>query len=225
MVPFTRLPFLAALLFAGLILSGCEALVQPYPDRKMYAMQVDPPQETVPKAGRGVVKIARVRVVAPYDDRTFFYKVGPSELKADYYNVFVATPDYLITSQLLTYLRDAGGFDLYLPPFSGADSDIRLEGIINQLYIDFTDGPNPVAVVEGRFFLVQLKSEGDIVFAQKTYNHRAEAVSGEPEALVNAWNTAFTSLFAELTRDIIDSVEPGTYNRGPIIEEGAVTPE
>lgn len=207
----TRLQHLAAVLTAGLILTGCDALSKPYPDRAMYAVTVDVPDDTRPGEGRGILKVARVRVVAPYDDRTFFYKVGPSEFKADYYNAFVSPPDRMFTLLLQDYLLGAGGFDTFLPPSSGADSNLRLEGNIRALYADFTDGPIPYAVIEARFFLIATDLADDVVMAEKSYRQRVKAESGEPEAIAQAWGEALTALYGDLADDLVGAVEPGNY--------------
>jgi cholesterol transport system auxiliary component len=216
--------YLLAFMAIGLALTGCDAITKPYPDRAMYAVTVDVPQDNRPGEGRGVLKITRVRVVSPYDDRMFYYKVGPNEYKSDYYNTFVTAPDRMFTVQLQAYLRGAGGFDMYLPPFSGADSDLRLEGSITLLYADFTEGPNPYAVVEGRFFLVGLDHSDDVVFTQKTYHQRVQAQSPKPEAIIQAWSEGLTALYAELAADLIEVVEPGRYEKKPKPVQGEQEP-
>jgi len=209
----SRLQNLAAILVAGLILTGCDAISKPYPDRSMYAVAVGVPDDTKPGEGRGILKVTRIRVDAPYDDRTFFYKVGANEFKADYYNAFVSSPDRMFTLLLQDYLLNSGGFDTFLPPSSGADSDFRLEGNIRALYADFSEGPTPSAVIEARFFLIAMDTADDVVMAEKSYRQRVKAGSGDPEAIAQAWGEALTAIFSNLADDLIGAVEPGSHTR------------
>ena len=204
---------LAAVLMIGLFLTGCDALVKPYPDRSMYAVNVEVPEDADDGVGRGNLKINRIRVVAPYDDRVFYYKMGDNEFKADYYNAFVAPPDRMFTFLLYDYMQVAGGFDEMLPPFSGAGYNLRLEGNIRELYADFTEGPIPYAVIEARFFLISADSARDPVLIQKGYSQRVKAKSAEPEAIAQAWSEALTAMYAELASDLIEVVEPGSFDK------------
>lgn len=215
MTYLAKLQLIAAVLMIGLFLSGCEALRKPYPDRAMYGVSIEVPEDTKPGEGRGILKVSRIRVVAPYDDRTFFYKVGPSEFKADYYNTFFAPPDRMFTFLLHDYLQGVGGFDTFLPPFSGADYNLRLEGNIRALYADFTEGPIPYAVIEARFFLISEDLTKDGIMAQRFYSQRVKAESAEPEAIVRAWGEALVAMYAELASDITEAIEPGTYETSP----------
>ncbi len=209
-----RHPF-AAMLLIGLVLTGCDALTKPYPDRAMYAVNIEVPEEAIAGEGRGILKINRIRVVAPFDDRTFYYKMGANEFKADYYNAFFAPPDRMFTILLYDYMQSAGGFDTLLPPFSGAGYNLRLEGNIRQLYADFSEGPTPYVVIVARFFLISADTASDPVWVQENYTQRVKAESGEPEAIAQAWGDALTAMYAQVAKDLIEAVEPGSFETSP----------
>src|SRR5262245_4542589 len=86
---------------------------QPYPAKDRFGLQAT----GIPKGGAapsGAIRIQRVHVAPPYNQREFVYRTGELNYSSDYYNLFVADPQDLITAEIVRGLSVTGRFNSVL---------------------------------------------------------------------------------------------------------------
>ena len=153
----TNLRDTIALTFVTLLcgaLTGCDAMSQPFPEKDFYAVEVGAAPSPVAKQHSAAVRVRRLRIAQPYDGRAFVYKVGPSKYKTDYYNSFIASPDQLLTSELTRWLSETKPFAAVVDSAGEAAHRYVLDGIVSELYGDYTDPQKPKAAIQAKSFLL-----------------------------------------------------------------------
>jgi uncharacterized lipoprotein YmbA len=180
---------------------GCGSLSQPNPNKNLYGISAgDSPQPAQPPRPE-VLMVQRTRVAQPYADVSFVYKIGPSELKRDYYNGFAATPDHLFSGELANWLSRSGLYSSVVTAGSVADYQLSLESNITELYGDYTQNP-ATAVIEARFFLVNQSHGAFVIKFQKTYRQTEQLSGPGPDKLVEGWNKAYREILTSLVTDL-----------------------
>ena len=87
--------------------AGCSGLSRPYPERSAFGLKIQRPDNpSEAPEGAGTLKVVQTRVVSPYDGRSFVYRVGANQYETDYYNIFITTPNRLITGLLVDTVGD-----------------------------------------------------------------------------------------------------------------------
>ena len=186
------------------LLAGCGSLAKPYPDKTLHAIHVGDPPTPAGSAAVSpmVLRVDRVVVAEPYDATLFVYQVGESSFKSDYYNGFIALPSRLLTGEVNSFLAKSGLFKTVLLAESAADYQLSLETNVTSMYGDYRDGHPPAAVLAARFFVVdQAKGSFTVIF-DKTYTQSTPIEGQGPEALVKAYETAWTALLTQLAGDL-----------------------
>jgi uncharacterized lipoprotein YmbA len=180
---------------------GCGSLSQPNPNKNLYGISAGDPPQAAQSPRPEVLMVQRTRVAQPYADVSFVYKIGPSELKRDYYNGFAVTPDHLFGGELANWLSRSGLYSSVVTAGSVASYQWSLESDITELYGDYTQNP-PTAVIEARFFLVNQAGGSFVIKFQKTYR-QTEPLSGPgADKLVEGWNKAYREILTSLVTDL-----------------------
>lgn len=208
-----------------LLVAGCSALSKPYPDKNLHALRLgDPPAGQV-SAPSALLKVDRVRIAEPYDGTTFIYQTGDSSFTSDYYNGFIAPPARLITGELSSFLGKCGLFKTVLGGDSSADYQLTLETNVISMYGDYRQGQKPQAVIAARFFVLdETKGHYDVVF-DKTYSQTTPIDQKGSDALVKAWESGWTNLLTELTKDLSGASAVMNVGAKPATEESAMRHE
>ncbi len=102
--------------------------------------------------------------------------------------------------------RTTGILEKHLGAVVGSTGEIEhryvLDGILPELYGDYTKTSSPKAVIKARFFLLDdSQPETRLVF-QKTYRKEAGLVDQTPEVFAAGLGTAFREILTELTADL-----------------------
>lgn len=183
--------------------TGCSAFsTRPYPDKSLFALQVGPAPATKEARNPLVLRIQNLRISPPFDSNTFNYKTGAAQFTNDYYHGFIAPPAQLLTSELNTWLSQSGPFACVLDGASAADYQLILEGNVTAFYGDYTPGTTPQAVIEVKFFLIDITGDNYLVRFQKVYRRTEPLKGAKPEQLVHGWNQACQSVFEALAQDL-----------------------
>lgn len=127
--------------------SGCKiGPNQPYPAKDRFGLQA---QEIARASGEpaGALRVQRVHVAPPYNQREFVYRTGELSYSSDYYNLFVADPQDLITAEIVGGLAATGRFSNVLWGSSSADTPFKLEITVTRLEGDFRAGSEPKATI------------------------------------------------------------------------------
>ncbi len=184
------------------LLCSCKGLQQPFPNKKLYAINAGASTAPVSSEAKAALLVRPVSVASPFDGITFTYKIGESQFETDYYNNFVTEPGRLLTGELVRRLSESGLYATVTDARSIVSTSVWLEVNITSLHGDYTNRSSPSAVIEARVFLLKDDPASDQILMQKTYRVRELAASDTPDALVAAWGKAFGRMIDELVADL-----------------------
>lgn len=188
-------------------LAGCSGILsKPYPEKVRYALATPLP-EAKPAGALAPLRVSLLRVSQPYDSVSLVYRTGTSTYSSDYYKTFVATPDRLLTAEVVNYLCRTGQFSVVSLGVTG-DARYILEGDLLSMYGDFRKGAPPAAEMSIRFFLIDDANAAANVILQKTYQASQPIPSTSTEDLVEGWNKAMGTIMGQLTSDIGAATAP-----------------
>lgn len=182
-----------------LFLEACFS--QPYPEKNLYLLTT-PVVENKAKSGKQrTLLIGIISTAAGYDNQGLVYRVGPNKYEQDFYNDFMAPPARLIVDNVTQYL-DAANPRLLVVKTPGLFlADYGLEGYLESMYGDFTVTP-PLAVINIRFSLVDLRPQNPIVKFDHTYRRKILFEGKGAAGLVSAFNVGLGEILLDLNKDI-----------------------
>ncbi len=125
--------------------SACLPKPRPAPDITYEDISVALPEQTS-SAVDATLLVRRLRVVAPFDRSSFYYKTGDGTFEFDYYYRFIAPPGDLLTNGTREWLDAAGLFAGVIDPRSRLEYRYVAEGTVTELFGDYT-GTTPKAVI------------------------------------------------------------------------------
>jgi uncharacterized lipoprotein YmbA len=157
---------------------------QPYPAKDRFGLQAKGITKAT-DAPSGVIRVQRVQVAPPYNQREFVYRTGELNYSSDYYNLFVADPQDLITAEIVRGLAATGRFKNVLIGSSSGDTPFKLEVTITRLEGDFQSQPQ--AVIAMHAVLLQ-ESDTLMRVVGQTDIEEAEPISSKsPGDLSTGW--------------------------------------
>jgi ABC-type uncharacterized transport system auxiliary subunit len=199
--PRPRRVALAALAALVALLAGCSTFNRASPVKETYLLEPAMP----PVAARTSplsVRVAGVNVAAPYRGRNFVYRTQALRYETDYYVEFLVAPSAMFTELTARALEASHVFARVVPPGSGGDADVSLEGFVSALYADVKDGASPVSAELAVTYYLTSYSTGSTPSWTKEYRRHVDLTTRTPAAYVAAQNVAFGEILAELARDL-----------------------
>lgn len=182
-------------------LAAC-SLTRSAPVKETYLLEPALP----PAAARAQplsIRVTAVNVAAPFRGRAFVYRVDALRYESDFYAEFLVAPASMLTEQTSRALEAARAFARVLPPGSGADADIELEGFASALYADAKEAGRPAAAELAITYYATSSVTGSAVPAwSKEYRRHVTLGAQTPAAYAAALNAAFGDILAELARDL-----------------------
>lgn len=153
--------FLLAVFTSSLLLTGCfsgkSAQQQAAAQKRTFVPVVAPAQPAAATPGFAAVKVRAFRALPPFDARTFIVRRAGGEFAADFYNGWLVSPQELIRVQTSRYLEESRLFSAVYDAASGTLAPLGIEGVVSELYLDYT-GENPEAVVTLRILVLNERS-------------------------------------------------------------------
>jgi uncharacterized lipoprotein YmbA len=174
---------------------------QPFPDKDFFALEPGRPQSPAAQPIAEVLRVRGLRVSEPFDGVMFVYKTGPAKYKTDYYNGFIASPEQLLSSELVRWLSESHAFIAVLDSAGEGNSRYLLDGVVTELYGDYTNPVSPKAVMAAKFLLLDDSGASTLVISQKTYRKEAPLEAKTPTALAAGLGAAFRQILIDLTAD------------------------
>ena len=194
--------------FAGLcviaLVAGCGSLSKPYPVKESFGITAPAPAR-VGTTHAGVLRVERVRLTPPYDERTFVYRTSDTRYQSDYYAEFVADPGRLLTAELVRSLGAAGVFETVAEPDAGMDTAYRLETTVTELSADARDPLAPAATVRARFLLLHDGRDTTRVVGEWVIEGSERATDASPAAIAAAWGVALGRVTGELAERLSET--------------------
>jgi uncharacterized lipoprotein YmbA len=189
-------------IMAAAILASC-SFTRPSPVKRTYLLEpVAPPAATAQKPV--TLRIGALAVAAPFRGRQLVYRYDDLKYEADFYSEFFVAPAAMLSEATARTLASVNAFKRVIPPGAAPDDgDYQLDGFVNDLYGDAREPTKPAAVLSITFYLSALNSaSGPSVIWSREYRQRVPISASNPDEVVRAWNTALSSLLADLTRDL-----------------------
>lgn len=189
----------ATLVCLAATLGGC-GLSKPYPAKQLYTIDVPAPEVTALDRSDAVLRVANIRIAAPFDAQAFHYTSSPNQFESDYYMNFITQPGNIITGELVQFLSAAGPYTTTVDGSSSVSTTRTLETLITALYGDYTN--NPQAVVTAKFFLLDTQSAEPRVLFEKEYSQSTPMDTQDAASLVAGWSDALRQTFESLSQDL-----------------------
>ena len=184
------------------MLTSC-SFTRPSPVKRTYLLEpVAPPAAAAQKPV--TLRIGALAVAAPFRGRQLVYRYDDLKYEADFYSEFFVAPAAMLSEATARALASVNVFKRVIPPGAAPDDgDYQLDGFVNDLYGDAREPTKPAAVLSITFYLSALNSaSGPTVIWSREYRQRVPISASNPDEVVRAWNTALSSLLADLTRDL-----------------------
>lgn len=194
---------------AAAVLAGCASFDKPYPEKQTFGLTAGT-VAPAPRTRPGVLRVERVRVAAPADDRTLLYRTSDSSYHPDYYAEFVAPPERLLTAELVRTLAGARVFEHVVEPEASPDAVFRLETSVTEFYADCRAPAAPKAVVRARVLLLEETRASTRVAESWDLSAAAPARDASPASIAEAHGRALTDLLAQLVARLGSSGAAGS---------------
>ena len=153
------------------------------------------------------LKVRAFRTLPPFDASTFIVRRAGNEYVRDYYNTWVAAPNDLVRCQTVRHLEQSRLFSSIYDASSGTLPPLGLEGVVSELFLDFT-GPKPAAVVTLRLQILDERSPSYSVLFSDEKSGRAEFDASDRNAPAVAFGAALTQALEALTQALASASLP-----------------
>jgi uncharacterized lipoprotein YmbA len=184
------------------LLSGCLSR----PPLHTQTLAFDPPAGSVLKGAarsQRAVSIRTLRVAAPFDDRSLVYRVRDFSYEADPYAEFLVSPGESLRPPIRSWMRQSDLFQTVVEPGSALKPTTMAEITVLELYGDFRQPSEAVAVLTLRFVLLDSPEgiPGKLAF-EGEYSRRVLLKAKSPHALMAGWNEALNQILGQLGSDL-----------------------
>jgi ABC-type uncharacterized transport system auxiliary subunit len=191
----------AALLAAALGAAACsKTVVAP----QSFTINPPPPRTSEAPAGGSVVSLRRAYMAPAYSGSALVYRVGEYRVENDPYARFGSPPALMLTSAILGYLKDASFVKDVVAPGDALPVAAEIEPYASELYGDFRNPENPVAVltVQLRVLAPAAGTAPARELLSRTYTERIPISARTAEAVVSAWNEALAAVMKAFLVDL-----------------------
>lgn len=192
----------------SLLLTGCFGSArtqQTTVQKRAFLPLVAPAVAQTPRFA--ALKIRTFRTLPPFDARTFIVRRPGDEFVCDTYNTWIAPPNDLIRAQTAHYLEETHLFSAVYEASSGTLPPLGLEGVISELYLDFT-GKKPAAVVTLRLLILNEQVPAFTVLFSAEKSCRVEFDPSDKGAFSNVFGQALTHALEALTHTLMTADLP-----------------
>ncbi len=200
----SRLALFSMATLALMMLSGCFSLGRQTVEKQLYSLEArirepgSAPSPPVP------IMVKEFEIAPMYTTNSFVYRMEAFRFETDYYNEFIIPPQRMITEAVKQALFDTKRFSLSGP---GAPAAYRLSGKVIRLYGDFSNGKQPLAVMEIAIFLAPIQKNSLQPPLSKTFLRQLPISDQSPSTLVRGWNTQLEGIIQEFIADL-DGIRP-----------------
>lgn len=192
-----------AVVAIAVVLASCAAFSRPATPKRTFLLDpVAPPAAAIRKPL--ALRVGVVNVASPFRGKAFVYRETELKYDSDFYDEFFVAPTAMLSEATARALVSANVFRRVISPGAAAadDSDYVLDGFVSELYGDAREPAKPVAVLAVTFYLSSATLAVPNVLWSREYRQRVPATGTAPEALAHAWNTALSTVLADLARDL-----------------------
>jgi len=193
---------------AGLILAGCSDIIGPPPAPKLYVLKPALPQDAAGAKVSWALSIRTPEAIAGLDSERIAILFPPYNL--DYYAgaAWVDRLPRLVEASLLEAFEASGRIDAVAQDQDAARADYALSTDIRDFEARLDSAPGaPVAAVRIGARLLSSRTQEIVGYTNVSREERASANS--VDAAVEALDTAFAAVLAQLVTWVLDRPAPG----------------
>lgn len=199
-VPLFALP----LLLAGCLAAAPRAQQKAASQKRTFLPVAAAPAAPAAAPRFAAVKIRGFRALPPFDATGFVVRRAGNEFATDFYNAWVVPPQDLIRVQTSRYLEQTGLFNAVYDATSGTLPPLSLEGIVSELFLDYT-GEKPAAVVTLRLLVLDEHAPAFTVLFSAEKTGRTPFEPADKAAPAQAFGQALTQALAALAQALADA--------------------
>jgi hypothetical protein len=184
------------------LLGGC--ISRPPLDVRTFAFATPPAAKPDPGfRSHRVVAIRSLRVAAPFDGRSFVYRMGEYSFESDPYAEFFASASESLLIPIRGSLRQSGAFEAVVEPGSAYKPNTVAEINVLELYGDFRRPREAAALLTLRILVFDAPNgvPGRLIM-EREYSRRIPLKGRNAEALVGGWNEALAKILAQFDSDV-----------------------
>lgn len=211
-----RILFIQSIVFTLLTIvvcssiSGC-ALNRPYPEKTSYMPDISYEASKANKSLPYRLKIRNTRVSAPFEGKSFVYRLPDDQWENDFYNEWFTYPRDLITESCIDALDQSSRFASVTSEDSLIKADYYLEGTLIESYLDRRNPNKPQSVLKIRWVLIghpsPLKaSNSSNGIWSKTYEERRSLPSNQLRDYVKSTAEGLKQILNQLVIDLSDQL-------------------
>lgn len=187
--------------------NGC-ALNRPFPEKSQYLPNVPIPEKREANSAALTyrIKVRNAKVDAPFEGKTFVYRLEGNRWETDFYHEWFTYPRDILTEAAVDYLNHAGNLGLISTEDSLVKADFYLEGTLKSLYLDRRNQEALTSVIKTRWYLIPQKTLDDSKERRELwtneYVHRAPCHTDTPQAYAESTAQALALTFETLNADL-----------------------
>jgi cholesterol transport system auxiliary component len=196
MMKNSRLTQFAACLFIIAALSACSLPKRPALETSSW--MVAPERTGVPYKPRSDLwlKMGSVSTTPPFDGKSLVYRLGDQRYEKDFYNIYSALPNEMVSNATRQWLNNAQIFSMTVGQGNSFFPYYNLQASVEEFYGDYRVRPEAVVTIE--FFLTATDpKKRNPVIGKNRYTKRVALKDNTPQALVLGQQEALAQILKE----------------------------
>jgi uncharacterized lipoprotein YmbA len=186
----------AAIIFISLALTACSLPKRPALETASW--MVAPERAGAPYKPRSDLwlKIGSTSSTPPFDGKSLVYRLGDQRYEKDFYNIYSALPNEMVSNATRQWLNQAQIFSMTVGQGNSFFPYYNLQTSIEEFYGDYRVRPEAVVTIE--FFLTATDAKKrNPVIGKNRYTKRVVLKDNTPGALVLGQQEALAQILKE----------------------------
>ena len=196
MMKNSRLFKFAALVFIVAALSACSLPKRPALETASW--MVAPERTGAPYKPRTDIwlKMGSVSTAPPFDGKSLVYRLGDQRYEKDFYNIYLALPNEMVSNATRQWLNNAQIFSMTVGQGNSFFPFYNLQISVEEFYGDYRVRPEAVVTVE--FFLTATDPQKrNPVIGKNRYTKRVALKDNTPQSLALGQQEALAQILKE----------------------------
>lgn len=196
MMKYSRLTQFAACLVIVTALSACSLPKRPALETSSW--MVAPERTATPYKPRTDLwlKMGSVSTAPPFDGKSLVYRLGDQRYEKDFYNIYSALPNEMVSNATRQWLNNAQIFSMTVGQGNSFFPYYNLQVSVEEFYGDYRVRPEAVVTVE--FFLTATDPQKrNPVIGKNRYTKRVALKDNTPQALTLGQQDALAQILKE----------------------------
>jgi hypothetical protein len=185
-----------------MLLAGCVNISKQSPQVNEYLFTPHAPVAKEPQEDAFNIKVRKLNANAPFDDRTFIYRLGDNQFKQDYYNQFSISPATLLTQQMIDRLGRQPFIHYISRERDLVDYAYEVRGNITALYGDFRSKRQPKAYMMLHLSVFKTGSYPMTVVLDKEYSCTQDLADTQPTTVIRGWEKCLDEISVVFGQDL-----------------------